>query len=158
MCALTIDALKWISELLNQRQIPFVICGGLAAIAYGSQRPLNDIDLFVPGEYFHAVVSAGSDFISKPAKNYCGEGWDLEYVQFMRHGTKIEVGNAADAKIYAIAEECWINLNIDFDNVQRLTVLGVELPIMSAVDLIGYKEKLDRPVDREDIVQIKRRA
>lgn len=36
MCALTIDAIKWIPELLCQRQIPFVICGGLAAIAVKS--------------------------------------------------------------------------------------------------------------------------
>lgn len=131
-----------------------MICGGLAAIAYGSRRPLNDIDLFVSDEHFQAVVAFGAGFISKPPQIYCGEGWDLEYVQFNHHGTKVEVGNAADAKIFDDAKNAWIELDIDFENVQRLHVLGVDLPIMSAAALINYKKKLDRAVDREDIAQI----
>jgi hypothetical protein len=52
-------AAQWIVELLRDRNIPFLICGGLAAKGYGSERDLNDIDLFVPGEDFSAVVQAG---------------------------------------------------------------------------------------------------
>ncbi|MCG8053784.1 MAG: hypothetical protein AB2747_05170 [Candidatus Thiodiazotropha taylori] len=37
-------ALSWIVSLLNQHQISFLICGGLAAIGYGSNRKLNDIE------------------------------------------------------------------------------------------------------------------
>lgn len=61
---MAVDALKWISSLLIEKDIPFAVCGGLAAIGYGSTRPLNDIDIFVPGKYFQMVVSAGSEHIS----------------------------------------------------------------------------------------------
>lgn len=40
-------AAQWIVGLLRDRSIPFLICGGLAAKGYGSERELNDIDLFV---------------------------------------------------------------------------------------------------------------
>ncbi|MCG7984840.1 MAG: hypothetical protein JAY90_19065 [Candidatus Thiodiazotropha lotti] len=67
---------------MNQHQIPFLICGGLAAIGYGSKRELNDIDLFVPGKLFKTVVLLGNEQIRKPPQRNCevSEGWDLEYV------------------------------------------------------------------------------
>lgn len=40
-------ALHWIVGKLTSRNIPFAIVGGLAAIAYGSSRSLNDIDMDV---------------------------------------------------------------------------------------------------------------
>ena len=52
-------AAQWIVGLLRDRNIPFLICGGLAAKGYGSERDLNDIDLFVSGEHFSSVVQAG---------------------------------------------------------------------------------------------------
>lgn len=54
----------------------------LAAKGNRSERKLNDIDFFVPGENFWAVVQAGKEYISKGAKNYREEGRDLTYVQF----------------------------------------------------------------------------
>ncbi|MEW8323409.1 MAG: hypothetical protein AB2606_12270 [Candidatus Thiodiazotropha taylori] len=58
------EALQWIVSLLNQHRIPFLICGGLAAVGYGSKRELNDIDLFVPGELFKKVVLLGNEHFS----------------------------------------------------------------------------------------------
>ena len=79
-------ALDWIFSLLNQRKVPCVFCGGLAAIGYGSGRSLHDIDLFVPGDRFREVVQAGGKYVSKPTQHYReqSEDWDLEYVQFMQ--------------------------------------------------------------------------
>ncbi|MCG7931477.1 MAG: hypothetical protein ABW125_18250 [Candidatus Thiodiazotropha lotti] len=94
------EALQWIVSLLNQHQIPFLICGGLAAIGYGSKRELNDIDLFVPGKLFKKVVLLGNEQIRKPPQRYCevSEGWGLEYVQFIYCGIKIDVGNPNGVK------------------------------------------------------------
>ena len=149
------EALQWIAGVLIERQIPYQICGGLAAIAYGSDRPLNDIDLFVPRDRFAEVVSAGRPFISKPAQHYCEGEWDLEYVQFLVDGTKIEVGNASGARIRDAATGEWTALKIDFSKSQKSVLLGIEVPLMEAQDLISYKTTLGRTVDQLDIEAIK---
>jgi|GEM_PF-6476084 len=84
-------AFEWIVGLVREKDIPFLICGGLAAIGYGAERDLHDIVLFVPGEAFEKIVEAGKDFISKRAGHCREAGWDLDYVQFIYGGVKVEV-------------------------------------------------------------------
>ncbi|MTJ00471.1 MAG: hypothetical protein FH752_17845 [Marinobacter adhaerens] len=152
------SAAKWIFSLLRDRNIPFLICGGLAARGYGSQRDLHDIDLFVPGEHFSSVVQAGQQFISKAAAHRQEEGWDLTYVQFKYEGVKVEVGNANGAQIFDAGNETWVPLNIDFSRYATVQLLGLNLPLMLKDDLVQYKTALSRPVDIEDIRAIRAKA
>ena len=142
-------------DLLDARNIPFQICGGLAANAYGSDRDLHDIDLFVPGERFQAVVQAGEAYISKPAAHRQEEGWDLTYVQFIYEGIKVELGNADGPRILDAKAQTWVDLNIDFSRSQVITVLGLDVPVMNPEDLVRYKSLLARPVDLEDVRAIR---
>ena len=152
------SAAEWILSLLSERNIPFLICGGLAARGYGSQRDLHDIDLFVPGEHFSSVVQAGQPFISKAAAHHQEEGWDLTYVQFKYEGVKVEVGNADGAQIFDAGNETWVPLNIDFSRYATVQLLGLNLPLMLKDDLVQYKTLLSRPVDIEDIHAIRAKA
>ncbi|MCE8002897.1 nucleotidyltransferase [Billgrantia ethanolica] len=145
------EAIKWIAGLLRNRNIPFLICGGLAAKGYGSERDLNDVDLFVPDDRFSEVVEAGQEFITKPAAHYREEGWDLTYVQFKYEDIKIEVGCAAGASIFDKESQTWIPLDIDFSRYETRYLLGVELPMMLKEDLVRYKLALSRQVDLEDV-------
>lgn len=145
------SALQWVVDLLKDRNIPFLVCGGLAAKGYGSERDLNDIDLFVPGEHFLSVVRAGHAFVSKVAAHRQEEGWDLIYVQFEYEGIKVEVGNADGPLIFDVTSKSWVPLDIDFSRSQTREVLGIELPLMLKEDLVQYKSALSRPVDIEDI-------
>lgn len=149
------SAAKWIVSLLSERNIPFLICGGLAARGYGSQRDLHDIDLFVPGEHFLSVVQAGQPFVSKAAAHRQEEGWDLTYVQFKFEGVKVEVGNADGTQIFDAQNRAWVALNIDFSRYETMQLLGFELPLMLKKDLIWYKSVLSRPVDIEDVLAIR---
>lgn len=151
-------AAHWIVGLLVERNIPFLICGGLAAKGYGSERDLNDIDLFVPGEHFSSVVQAGQSFISKTPAHRPEEGWDLSYVQFKYEGIKVEVGSADGAKIFDSDSEAWVPLDIDFSRYTTVSLLGLALPLMSKDDLVKYKSILARPVDIEDIRAIRESA
>ena len=144
-------ALQWIVSLLESRQIPFQVCGGLAAIGYGSKRDLNDIDLFVPGERFQEVATAVKEQISKPAGHYCEEGWDLEYLQCKYEGCKVEIGNADNTKILNSTNGRWEKLEIDFSDTQHKTIFGQKIPLMGEANLIRYKSALGRPVDLQDI-------
>lgn len=104
------------------------------------------------------MVAAGADYVSKPARRYREEGWDLEYVQFMYRTVKVEVGNAEGARIFDAGSGQWVALHIDFAQTCYAEVLGVEVPLMKVEDLIRYKKILDRPVDREDIVEVTARV
>lgn len=152
------SAAKWIVSLLRDRNIPLLICGGLAARGYGSHRDLHDIDLFVPGECFWSVVEAGQEFVSKAAAHRQEEGWDLTYVQFKYEGVKVEVGNADGAQIFDADNETWVPLNIDFSRYATVQLLGLKLPLMLKDDLVQYKTALSRPVDIEDIRAIRAKA
>lgn len=144
-------AAQWIVGLLRDRNIPFLICGGLAAQGYGSERDLNDIDLFVPGECFSSVVRAGQHFVSKAAAHRQEEGWDLTYVQFKYEGIKVEVGSSDGPRIFDVSKQAWVPLSIDFSRYTTVQLLGLELPLMLKEDLVDYKSALSRPVDIEDI-------
>lgn len=151
-------AAQWIVGLLRDRNIPFLICGGLAAKGYGSERDLNDIDLFVPGEHFPSVVQAGQEFVSKASAHHQDEGWDLTYVQFKYEGIKVEIGNAEGPRIFDAGNQVWVPLNIDFSRCKTVHLLGLELPLMLKEDLVRYKTALARPVDIEDICAIRQSA
>lgn len=149
----TLEALNWIHTLTQQLDAPTQFCGGLAAIGYGSKRPLNDIDLFVPNSHFCQVVQMGADYIVKPASHYreSAEGWDLVYVQFLYKNTKIEVGNSKGAKIFDQQARTWVNLVIDYNDSVYMPVFNISIPLMPASELIHYKKRLGRAVDLEDI-------
>lgn len=151
-------AAEWIVGILRDRDIPFLICGGLAAKGFGSERDLNDIDLFVPGEHFLSVVQAGQEYVSKAAAHRREEGWDLTYVQFKYEGTKVEVGNADSPRIFDSDSQAWVPLDINFSRFATVHLLGLELPLMLKEDLVRYKSALSRPVDIEDIRAIRESA
>ena len=151
-------AAQWIVELLRERNIAFLICGGLAAQGYGSERELNDIDLFVPGEHFWSVVEAGQEHVFKAAAHRQEEGWDITYVQFKYAGIKVEVGSADASRIFDARNGTWMPLKLDFSRFATVRLLGLELPLMLADDLVEYKSALSREVDLEDILAIRGRA
>mgnify|MGYP001047025447 CR=1 FL=1 len=71
-----------IAGVLRDKDIPLLICRGLSAKEYCSERDLNDIDLFAPGEHFSSVASGGQEYVSKLATRYREEGRYLTYVLF----------------------------------------------------------------------------
>ena len=90
------EALEWIVDFLESTDIPYLICGGLAAIAYGAHRPLNDIDLYVPHSDYQKVITFGQALISYGPQRLQSQEWNVEYVQFNYKGQKIEVGRSFD--------------------------------------------------------------
>lgn len=149
-----LPALTWIIEFLEGNNIPYVACGGIAAKVYGSKRELNDIDIYVPDEYFVLVTEFGSSYITYGPKHYKDKQWDLTYVKFDYHGQDVEVGSDKECKIYDSQQSKWVVQSIDFDDYQRHKIFGVELKVMSKNNLIAYKKQLSRDVDIDDIAQI----
>lgn len=149
-----LPALNWIIDFLNREGISYVVCGGLAAQAYGATRELNDIDLYVPDEHLPAVAKFGASYITYGPEHHRGEQWDLVYVKFDYHGQDVEVGSAKECKIRKLHSSDWITKKIQFDNYELHELYGVQLRVMAKDELVAYKCILGREVDLEDVAQI----
>lgn len=150
-----LPALNWIVDYLEMYGIPYLVCGGLAAKAYGSSRALADIDIYVPHDYITQVSEMGKEYITFGPDHHVGEKWDLIYVQFERGGQKIEIGSDRECKIFNSRSGEWHQKVINFERYSVISLYGKPIRVMAKDDLISYKTILSREVDLEDIRQIR---
>ena len=147
-------ALNWMIDILESSNISYLVCGGLAASAYGATRPLNDIDIFVPADHYADIVEYGRPYITYGPQRYRDQFWDVDYVQFCIEGIKLEAGSDELVQIYDALNNEWRPLSIDFNRYSVATLLGRDVRVMHSDDLIKYKRMLAREVDLLDIAQI----
>ena len=145
------EALEWVVDFLDSENIPYLICGGLAAMAYGSKRALNDIDLFVPESMYQAVVRFGQAFITYGPERLHDAHWNIDYVQFTYKGQMIEVGSNKDIQIFDAISQKWHPITLDFNDYNNILLFGKTVRVMTKETLIDYKSKLNREVDKIDI-------
>jgi len=147
-------ALKWLTDVLSHLHISYQIVGGLAAKCYGSTRPLHDIDLYVPGKDFSKLENEHIEYIEFGPKYHKDEHWDLDFMKLNYDGQEIEIGDA-DHTRYFDSQSCqWIKEEINFSGSNIIEFEGITLPVMPKQDLIKYKQRLNRKVDRIDIEEM----
>ena len=148
-------ALKWITDILNRIDIPYQVVGGLAAKCYGSTRPLHDIDFYVPGKEISKLEEELTEYIEFGPERYQDENWDLVFMKLIYNGQNIEFGNADNTTYFDSQSQRWIKAEINFSESNMEEFEGMMLPVMPKQDLITYKQRLDRNVDRIDIMEMK---
>lgn len=45
-------------DALNQADVPFAVCGGVAVVLYGHVRATTDVDLLVPADQVHRAMAS----------------------------------------------------------------------------------------------------
>ncbi|MGM0589022.1 MAG: hypothetical protein ACQETE_11435 [Bacteroidota bacterium] len=150
----TQKALQWIIDHLDELSVPYLVVGGLAARCYGSTRPLHDIDFYTTTEGLGKISKKLQTYAVFPPKHYRDEHWDIVFMQLSYQQQLIEFGDAQQSWYYDQNTDEWIKADINIDNAVTITYLDIELPVIPKSDLIAYKKRLDRPVDRSDIEQI----
>lgn len=144
-------ALFWITDILEKHNIPFQIVGGLAVKAYGSPRPLVDIDIEIPEESFSKIQNEVSAYIIYGPAQLKEERWDLFLMTLNYEGQEVDISGAYTTKVYDILGKIWVTLNPDFSKIANLNLYGKILPIISKEQLIAYKKILLREVDVLDL-------
>ncbi len=150
--------LKWLIDLLNQMDIPYQVVGGLAAQCYGSTRPLHDIDFYVPGKDMSKLKNKLTEHINFGPEHYQNEYWDLIFMKLSYNGHQIEIGDADNTWYFDSQSGQWIKEKINFSASDNIKLNDIELPVMPKQDLITYKQRLNRVVDRMDIKEMQRQA
>ena len=149
------DALAWVVATLDRHHCPYQVVGGLAALAYGGRRPLNDIDLYAPVAGFPGLVRDLRPYTVWGPAHYRDDAWDLVFMKIDFAGVRIEIGDASSpAQYFDAGRACWVDQGVDFSRSQRRTVQGVAAEVMPLAELLRYKRALARPVDLADVQEL----
>jgi len=149
-----LDALKWITHILEKYNIQYQISGGLAAHLYGAQRSINDIDIDMPEEAFDVIYDDIKEFIIFGPDHYKDNRWDLKLVTLNYHGQEIDIGGATTTKIYNDTTKQWINVPVDLSKTRIFYIHGIKVPVHDPSDLIEYKKLLKGSHQKSDIEAI----
>lgn len=149
-------ALIWITDILKKHQIPFQITGGLAAIAYGGTRPLQDIDIDIPEDKFDLVKGEVAEFITYGPEKYKSNKWDLLLMTLNYDGQEIDLGGAYQTKIFNEKTGHWEKLAENLSKAEIKTVYELQLPVIPKDSLLSYKKVLSREEDKIDVSEIEK--
>lgn len=144
-----VAALDWIADLLERRGVPYRISGGLAARAYGADRPLADIDIDVPDAALTDLLPELAPFVTFGPARYQDDRWDLLLCTLDHHGQAIDLCGGDTCRIRDGAG--WRDDPFRPAEVVTREVLGRACPVVPLDALRAYKILLGRPVDRADI-------
>ncbi|RJO62297.1 hypothetical protein C4544_00425 [candidate division WS5 bacterium] len=140
-----LNALKWIVGILNENHIPYCIGGGMATYLYGSDRPVNDIDISILGKYFSAIVPLVKNYITAGPKHYKNDKWDCTTLSLNYEGQDIDMTDADTLMMSKKDGTGWIrNKEIyqKYPNVLK-NVDDTAVSLMDPRVLLEYKQELD---------------
>jgi hypothetical protein len=147
-------AFKWIIGELEKRHIPFALVGGIAANAYGTTRPLNDIDIDVPDNMLYSLARVLKDYLVFGPENSLSECFDCQLIGFKFCEQDIELSGAETLRIKDLKSGEWLHWPTNLNDVETKIVFGLEVPVMSKKSLIAYKKLAGRETDLIDVSQL----
>ncbi|CAN5441117.1 hypothetical protein BH10PSE19_BH10PSE19_04410 [soil metagenome] len=101
------SALRWITDILKSKHVPFQIAGGLAAIMYGAERELVDIDIDIPENAFPLILPEVSPYIIFGPTYFKTELWNIYLLTLNYQGQEIDLGGAYATKIFNTTLQTW---------------------------------------------------
>ena len=140
--------------LLNKHCIPFQISGGFAARLYGSDRELADIDIGIPDDRFVELYPEVKEYVVFGPARYVDEEWDLKLMTLQYQNQEIDIAGEDNIKIFDKENNVWVSARRDLSVSEQIEVFGLTVPVIPKADLIAYKKKLMRAVDRADIAAL----
>lgn len=144
-------ALEWITRIISKHNIPYQIAGGLAVRAYGSTRPLQDIDIDISEVDFEKILEDVSEYATFGPAWYKDEVWNIYLMTLNYHGQDIDICGAHQLKVYNKLNGKWERIHTNFSRVAYINIEGLSLPVIARDELIAYKRMLARPIDILDV-------
>jgi hypothetical protein len=149
-------ALAWIVGELERRGIPFALVGGIAANAYGTTRPLNDIDIDVPADCLPTLAQELEVYKSFGPEHFVSECFDCDLLGFSYKGQEIELSGAETMRIKDASTGAWLLWPTALSAVETRVVFGLAVPVMARRHLVAYKKLAGRDTDLMDVVELER--
>jgi hypothetical protein len=138
-----IDALRWLTEILNRHHVEYQIAGGFAANVYGSPRELNDIDVDIREKDFRTILPDIAGYVTAGPTRFNDGKFDCEYISLKYRGQVIDISGTDTLRMSNKERTEWISYpNFVFDTLD-MPVEGLHLKIVHPRKLIEYKKELD---------------
>lgn len=149
----TLKALHYITSILDKHKIPYRIGGGFAAHIYGSERPVNDIDISLSGKYFDLIIPEIKEYIKSGPKYYLGEKWDCNYISINYNGQDIDMTDVDTLRMSNKELTKWFQTKDSFRKFPNVIkeVDGIEVLLIDPRDLVAYKKEL---ADKDHLYQL----
>lgn len=151
----TINALHWITKILNNNKINYQISGGLAGKIFGSKRELHDIDIDISKKDFKKILPEVSDYITYGPARYIDAKWNLELITLNYNGQEIDISDSDSFLISNKERTEWIPFLTDFLKTLDVDLNGIKIKVINPKDFLEYKEELDGEHQLEDIESVK---
>jgi hypothetical protein len=150
------EAMAWLADLFCDQEVRYAAAGGLAARSWGATRPLVDLDFYVHGEDLDRIATDLAPYVVRPLTKLQDDHWDLSFMRLEYADIPLELSVAEGAKYREAATGGCHDACPSFEACPERELLGVKLRIMDRDDLIEYKRRVDRAVDRADVAAIER--
>ncbi len=147
------QTLRQVAQTLKENHIPFQATGGLAAIAYGADRPLWDIDIDVSKKDIPKIRELFKEYITEDYHRLQNERWDIYVMSIQMNGVVVDFSQMEEN--YQIDKQGRrIGGDYDFSKSTEMEIEGIKLPVEDKDELIAYKRIVGRDTDLSDVRQI----
>lgn len=150
------ESLQWIISIFDKHNIPFQIAGGLAAKIYGSARPLNDIDIDIPGDRIADILDDVKEYVTYGPIQHKDEKWDVYLVALERNGQEFDISAADNAKVHDDRTNTWVSIPTDPEQGNWVEYSDMRLPVIPKEELISYKSYLNGEHQSVDIEAVRK--
>ncbi len=139
-------------QKLNEHRVQYLLIGGFAVNAYGHARNTGDLDLWVNdtpenrqalGKACAAAGVAGGELL---VDMQWAPGWTGFHLP---NGFKVEIMGYLKSFTKEDFPTC-------FAKAKKISLEGVEVPLIHLADLLKEKEATARPKDLEDVEQLRK--
>jgi predicted nucleotidyltransferase len=145
------ETLRRVCAILNEHEVDYVLIGGVAVGFYGFPRSTADVDFWYKPttENFLKILNALRDFgIDVSSLRDLVFDPDKTFLRIPQLGFRTEFL----PKIPGIK-----SFTESFKNASKTEIDGVHVFILSYEDLLKNKEASNRPIDKIDVEELKRR-
>ena len=141
----TRNAIRWIVTILDRHQVPYRIGGGCAAHLYGAERPVNDVDISLPGVYFSTILPEVQEYITTGPTHYKNEKWDCDTLSLTYHGQDIDMTDIDTLRMSNKEKTEWFQTKDRYRKYPNKVwnLEGTQISLIDPRDLVAYKKELD---------------
>lgn len=154
----TLDALRWIVGIFDKHNVTYRIGGGFAAHIYGAERPINDIDISLPGKFFEVIVPEVKDYITAGPKHYSNEKWDCDTLSLNYQGQDIDMTDIETLRMSNKEKTEWFQTKDRYRKYPNkvVDIEGISVSLIDPRDLAAYKKELDGDHQLVDIKAVEK--